>query len=51
MAVTEICTKQRCVDAAGSANHSTEIKQQTGERWMGITCMCELYIVNEIEEG
>jgi hypothetical protein len=46
MAVTEIHTKQRCVDAAGSANHSTEMKrQQRGERWMGITCMLELYIV------
>ena len=44
MAVTEIHTKQRCVDAAGSANHSTEMKRQTGERWMWITCM-QLYIV------
>ena len=45
MAVTEIHTKQRCVDAAGSANHSTEMKRQTEERWMGITCVHELYRV------
>jgi hypothetical protein len=51
MAVTEICTKQRCVDADGSANHSTELKRQTGGRCMGITRVHELYIVNEIEEG
>jgi len=32
MAVTEMHTKQRCVDAAGSANHSTEMQWQMGER-------------------
>jgi len=45
MAVTEIHTKQRCVDAAGSANHSTEMKRQMEERWMWITCTQQLYIV------
>ena len=45
MVVTEIHTKQRCVDAAGSANHSTEMKRQTEERLMWITCTQELYIV------
>jgi hypothetical protein len=45
MAVTEIHTKQRCVDAASSANHCTEMKRQMGERWLGITGIHELYIV------
>jgi hypothetical protein len=52
IAVSEICTKPRSVDATGLANHSLPKSNNRRERgeWGPCACVSELYIINEIEE-
>jgi hypothetical protein len=50
-AVSEMRTKQRNFNDAGSATRSVLKSNNSRERWMSLTRMRELYIINEIGGG